>query len=254
MLAALDIALENPTIKISCYHWGAPRLFNKAGAAFYDSHVPDTFGLINMEDPIPRMPQLMYKRCGQRVSLNPDTGDLVVAPTFFEVSTLSTSTGSMKQHKTTMYGLSLALFIKSQFFVSKRLPGGKDGALNLLRTCDVKGSLLLENFEVETMKDPTVRPKLLITPVKPSVAVANGSGGGSGNVDSMISVKKTKQKLKKRRWIFRLLHPKQSGEEVVVQGEDGVDELATDDSEKEMTDIERQMTAVNNSLELDDDA
>ena len=133
-LAAVEIKERDLAVNVTAYTFGAPRVGNKHFTAYSNALVPNAFAIINKEDPVPRIPKLGYKRTGQRVNMSLLTGDLVVNPTYFEVSVYSSTAGSRKEHATGSYGLALALFIKSQFFISKRLPGGGRGRIAVGRS------------------------------------------------------------------------------------------------------------------------
>jgi hypothetical protein len=181
-LAALEIKNENPGARVGSYTYGSPRVGNKLFSDMYNAVVPDTFKLATKEDPIPHQPKVTYKRCGQRVALTL-TGDVVVNPTYFELSVLSSTTGSMKAHRTGAYGLALALFIKAQYFAVSRVPGGEQGATDLARTVDLERTLLMENMSLGALKNGNVRPVPLVerregSGVMTGVGSETGSGGG----------------------------------------------------------------------------
>ena len=45
--------------------------------------------MLHSQDPVPRIPQgLDYKRCGERVKINP-MGDIIVRPSYFEMALLA---------------------------------------------------------------------------------------------------------------------------------------------------------------------
>ena len=111
-----------PTPRLCCCH----SVGNRAFSADYIEAVPDTWALVNRkvggfdrpadvegvharaltacsrppldapppsprapQDPIPRIPSgLGYKRCGERVTINPQ-GDMIVRPSYFEMSLIS---------------------------------------------------------------------------------------------------------------------------------------------------------------------
>jgi hypothetical protein len=56
--------------------------------------------------------QFGFNRVGKRVSINPK-GDLILRPTFFEVSVIQRGT-SAKHHMTGSYALSLAAVLRAQ--------------------------------------------------------------------------------------------------------------------------------------------
>lgn len=91
-LAAHDIvqganAFEGANVHV--YTFGAPRLGNGAWKAEYLDTVPDTWSLINDQDPVPRLPP-HAKRTGHRVVVNA-RGDIIVRPSQFEHTVLNRS-------------------------------------------------------------------------------------------------------------------------------------------------------------------
>mgnify|MGYP007061317380 FL=1 len=43
-----------------------------------------------VQDPVPRIPKFLYKRCGHRVTIT-EAGDIIVRPSYFELSVLTKS-------------------------------------------------------------------------------------------------------------------------------------------------------------------
>lgn len=74
---------------VHCYTFGAPRLGNSAWKAEFLDTVPDTWSLINDQDPVPRLPA-HAKRTGHRVVIN-ERGDIIVRPSQFEHTVLNRS-------------------------------------------------------------------------------------------------------------------------------------------------------------------
>ena len=147
------------------------------------------------QDPIPRIPSgLGYKRCGERVKVNP-MGDIIVRPSYFEMTLLqrcalpprptrrlrrlrAPSTASPSppahtprrgataaDHKTGNYALSLAAVLKAQFVATKRLPGGAAGVERLCAAVDVGEALTLRRADLESLRDPSVVPEVM-TPAR----------------------------------------------------------------------------------------
>ena len=163
-LAAVEIKERDLAVNVTAYTFGAPRVGNKHFTAYSNALVPNAFAIINKEDPVPRIPKFGYKRTGQRVNMSLLTGDLVVNPTYFEVSVYSSAAGRPKEHATGSYGLALALFIKSQFFISKRLPGGEEGALQLAEAVNLDTALIASNMKVDALLDPELKPAMRVAP------------------------------------------------------------------------------------------
>jgi len=83
-LAAHDIKSAHPSVDMTVYTFGSPRVGNKAFAYEYNTLVNNHFGLINGQDPVARQPKGRYKRVGDRVLLD-NLGDIIVRPTYLEM-------------------------------------------------------------------------------------------------------------------------------------------------------------------------
>ncbi|GAB4815836.1 hypothetical protein N2152v2_002882 [Parachlorella kessleri] len=157
-LAAFEIRKRWPQVSLAVYTLGAPRLGNKAWAAEYDQAVPETWAIVNDEDPVPRVPKLFYKRGGQRVSIDME-GDIIVRPSYFERAILTKTGGSVKHHMTGAYGLALAAILKSQFVPGKALPGGAEGVRQLAACLDMGAALVVRNLDLKSLQDPKTLPQ-----------------------------------------------------------------------------------------------
>eukprot|EP00887_Chlorella_sp_A99_P004115 scaffold23.g4115.t1 len=150
-LAAFEVARQHPDAAVACYTFGCPRVGNSAFAAEYGEAVPDTWGILNGEDPIPWVPKIGFKRCGHRAAVN-IRGDLILRPSYFELSMIYRGT-STRDHMTYMYALSLAAVLRAQFVPSKRLPGGEAGVRALAAALDVGAALVLHHCDVASLAD-----------------------------------------------------------------------------------------------------
>ncbi|CAL8470482.1 g10024 [Coccomyxa elongata] len=137
-LAAYDIAraLEHcPRMtRIICYTFGSPRTGNHAFARDYQRVVPDTWSIINDQDAVARNAKfwVLYKRPGQRVLINV-RGDMLVRPSFAELSIQQTPVGSSVYHHYLLsYRDALAAICRAQMNRKKRLQGGLAGVMALL--------------------------------------------------------------------------------------------------------------------------
>lgn len=81
-------------VQVKVYTFGCPRVGNHCFAREYEACVPDTWHIINNQDIVTRSMKVwgMYNRAGQRVIVNAH-GDLVVRPTFLELSLLQVRFG-----------------------------------------------------------------------------------------------------------------------------------------------------------------
>jgi acetyl esterase/lipase len=96
-LAAIELRRAYPAALVRVYTFGAPRVGNRAFSALYDAHVPDTWAVVNLEDPVPRVPKGPFKGPRRRVVLTND-GDALVCPSFFEVSLVGSAGGYSAHH------------------------------------------------------------------------------------------------------------------------------------------------------------
>ncbi|KAK9790954.1 hypothetical protein WJX73_010669 [Symbiochloris irregularis] len=144
VLAAYDIALALKPLptrtRVSCYTFGAPRVGNHAFARDCDAIIPDQWSLINDQDAVTRQAKFMiYKRGGHRAIIN-HQGDMVVRPTFIEMSVHNRpGASSVSQHWLSSYKSSLLAVCLAQLSPRTRLPGGEQFLQKLLQ-----GSCVLE--------------------------------------------------------------------------------------------------------------
>jgi hypothetical protein len=162
-LAAFEIKRANPALEITCYTYGAPKVGNRAFARAYAGAVPDTWGLINLQDPIARIPKWPFQRSCERVVLMPH-GDIMVRPSYFEVSLFGSTGGSAKQHMVGAYRRAIAELAKAQFVASRSLPGGKEGVEALASTVELETALQVVPMDVASLKDPGQELKLMPEP------------------------------------------------------------------------------------------
>ncbi|KAK9907744.1 hypothetical protein WJX75_009081 [Coccomyxa subellipsoidea] len=138
-LAAYDIAralerLNGRVTRVICYTFGSPRTGNHAFAHDYQRVVPDTWSIINDQDAVARNAKfwVLYKRPGQRVLINV-RGDMLVRPSFAELSIQQTPVGSsVFHHYLLAYRDALAAICRAQMNRKKRLQGGLAGVMALL--------------------------------------------------------------------------------------------------------------------------
>ena len=106
---------------------------------------------------MPRIPKIGFKNVGRRVTVSRG-GDIIVRPSYFELSVLMRSGGSLTHHLTGNYALALAAVLKSQFFESKRLPEGEAGARALAGALDLSVALVLEGLDLASLEDTAQMP------------------------------------------------------------------------------------------------
>ncbi|KAK9866320.1 hypothetical protein WJX84_007327 [Apatococcus fuscideae] len=160
-LAAIDIAralhkdleVNEQALKLSCYTFGAPRSGNHAFAKLYNSHVGDTWHVINDQDLVARGGKLgyMYKRPGQRVLIN-HTGDIIVRPSYTEVTMQQKPFGGrVGHHYLQSYKASLLAILIGQLG-NKQISGGVHGVKRLLEACHVTEMLHGAGPEIEVLE------------------------------------------------------------------------------------------------------
>lgn len=144
VLAAYDIALKCGLFKqqILCYTFGAPRVGNIAFATDYDSHVPNTWQVINDNDVVPKIPRfgMLYRHVGRKVIIN-QVGDLIVRPQAVEIALESMvnifkRSDSISQHLLGKYRASFVSICEAQFVKGKGLGGGVDAVIAILNKRD----------------------------------------------------------------------------------------------------------------------
>lgn len=174
VLAASDLGRAYPSASLVCYTYGSPKVGNSAFAAEFHELVPDSWSLVNDQDPVPRVPAgTGFRRCGLPVLVN-GRGDLIVRPTFFERSVVKRSGGIPSHHRLPRYALALAMATKCQFTASKALPGGMSGAHELALTLDLGRALCLRGVDLASLQDPAVLPAGISVP--PSRSGSNQGG------------------------------------------------------------------------------
>ncbi|KAK9865737.1 hypothetical protein WJX84_003638 [Apatococcus fuscideae] len=158
-LAAFDLVRgckssdHGPATDPICYTFGAPRLGNHAFANLYNTTVPNTWHVINDQDIVARGGKLwfLYKRPGQRVIINA-TGDVIVRPSYTEVTMQQTPFASRLQHHyLAAYKKSLLSVLIGQFG-DKKLHGGVQGVIKLLRACHLEDVLQVDGAERDKLQ------------------------------------------------------------------------------------------------------
>ncbi|KAL4439948.1 hypothetical protein ABPG75_002949 [Micractinium tetrahymenae] len=112
-LAAFTLQQVYPYADTAVVTFGAPRVGNPAFSWLYRSLVPNTFGVVNDQDPVPRVPTTGFRHCGLPVVIN-SRGDIIVRPSFFERSVIERTGGTVGHHKLQQYALSFAAVVKAQ--------------------------------------------------------------------------------------------------------------------------------------------
>ncbi|KAK9814194.1 hypothetical protein WJX72_002000 [[Myrmecia] bisecta] len=137
---------------IFCTTFGAPRTGNHAFAWDYNSVVPHTWHIINDQDLVTRKGKLlwMYKRPGQRVLIS-RLGDLIVRPSWIEVSIRQRGEGSVADHMLTSYQASLAAVCTAQF-TKKGLQRGMQGVMDLMLDGPVRKILVVAGVELDLLQ------------------------------------------------------------------------------------------------------
>ncbi|EFN52844.1 hypothetical protein CHLNCDRAFT_138296 [Chlorella variabilis] len=154
ILAAYDLQRLFPAAYTTVYTFGSPRVGNAAFAAEYRCLVPDSWAVVNDQDPVTRIPTVGFRHSCQPVVVNA-RGDIIVRPSFFEREVLSRRSGALSHHQLLRYALSIAAVFSS----SKWLPGGEAGAAALALAADLGTLLLLRNVDLTSLRDPTVLPE-----------------------------------------------------------------------------------------------
>lgn len=140
VLAAYDIqqafeVLPLPTTVVT-YTVGAPRVGNHSFARSCNTVCPDSWSIINDQDIVARQAKfLTFKRSGERVLINAH-GDMVVRPTFMEMSVHNRpGASSVSQHLLASYRASLLAICHRQLDDSTptRRQEGQQGVSAMLR-------------------------------------------------------------------------------------------------------------------------
>jgi hypothetical protein len=138
--------------------FGSPRVGNKPFAYEYNSVMANHWGLVNGKDPVAQVPKgFMYKRCGERIILQANTGDFIVRPTFMEKEVTISTSNVPSDHFLEQYRHAICNVIKSQFS-SLALGGGYEGAVELAERVDLKQLLMHENMDLTALRDAGVKP------------------------------------------------------------------------------------------------
>ncbi|KAK9809004.1 hypothetical protein WJX72_007782 [[Myrmecia] bisecta] len=157
-IGALDIAQAYPAAALQVYTYGAPRTGNHAFARAYEAAVPDTWSVINLDDPVTSMGKFacLYKRPGLRVMISP-RGDMLVRPSIIEQRIeLMHGRLRLKDHYLESYRAALAKVIKLQAS-DKALPDGSQGVLGLASSAVLQSVLLLADEQVADLAGPPGR-------------------------------------------------------------------------------------------------
>lgn len=157
-LAARDVAELRPDADVRLYTFGSPRVGNRAFAAEVARLVPHTYAVINVRDPVPRVPKgLSYKRSGDRVIFL-SNGDMAVNAERRDSSGFT----SVSHHLLINYRASFANLLKAQFG-PRAVRGGSRGAANLSRNFDLDAVFLGSGLDLASLRDPAFSPALLRT-------------------------------------------------------------------------------------------
>ncbi|KAK9814286.1 hypothetical protein WJX72_003434 [[Myrmecia] bisecta] len=153
-LAAYDIrkGCNLGAHNVVCLTFGAPRTGNHAFAWDYNKIVPHTWHVINDQDLVTRKGKvfIMYKRPGQRVLIS-RLGDLIVRPSWIEVSIRQRGGGSVAMHLLMNYKAALAAVCTAQF-TKKGSRRGMQGVLDLMLDEPVRKLLALAGIDHDTVQ------------------------------------------------------------------------------------------------------
>ncbi|DBA79451.1 TPA: hypothetical protein ACH3X2_007723 [Trebouxia sp. C0005] len=169
VLAAYDFVDLCPWKSVQVYTIGAPRPGNKAFSDKYEAKVPDTWHVMNSQDPVPKVGKfgVLYARPGQRVILDAG-GEMQVRPTQLDVrlSTLNpfrqivqemipvlsffsrfTALSAVKSHYLLTYNQRFVEIIKGQL-KKPRFEDGLEGVLHLANSVSLKDTLQAADLDV----------------------------------------------------------------------------------------------------------
>ncbi|KAK9814642.1 hypothetical protein WJX72_009144 [[Myrmecia] bisecta] len=137
---------------VFCTTFGAPRTGNHAFAWDYNSVVPHTWHIINDQDLVTRKGKvfIMYKRPGQRVLIS-RLGDLIVRPSWIEVSIRQRGNGSVAQHLLASYQAALVAVCTAQF-TKKGSRRGMQGILDLMQDGAMQKILAVAGVDRESLQ------------------------------------------------------------------------------------------------------
>lgn len=113
VLAAADIKRRHPQLALTVYTYGAPRVGNLAFTQEYLRNNPDTWGIVNDQDPIPRVPKGWFHNAGNYVVIN-GRGDLILRPSEFDLISISRTGGLAAHHKLYAYATSIYAVLQAQ--------------------------------------------------------------------------------------------------------------------------------------------
>ena len=115
-LASYDIARQQELrVKLTCVTFGAPRPGNHAFAHNFRRYVPDAWDIFHADDAVSQSGKFifMYKRAAHTVIVS-KRGELIVRPTYAEMSARRSFTPSLKEHLLSSYARSLGEIIRSE--------------------------------------------------------------------------------------------------------------------------------------------
>lgn len=157
-LAAHAIKSAHPSVNMSVYTFGSPRVGNKSFAYEYNSLINNHFGLISGQDPVARQPKGWYKRVGDRVLLD-ILGNIIVRPTYLEMHLINRLAPKVADHMIATYRLSLMRSIKMQ--VSRWKGEEGEEARELARGVDLNKALLGVHLSEKELENPDLVPVTL---------------------------------------------------------------------------------------------
>lgn len=158
VLASTEFVRQYPQYQssVSVYTFGSPRVGNAPFAAEQAAAVPDTWAVVNAQDPVPRVPKGWYSRSGNRVVINPQ-GDVIIRPGTLDASVLFRSGGVASDHRLPSYSLSIFAVLRAQFDQAKRMPLGARGVLELARGLEIGETLSLKGVGLTQLMNPKSR-------------------------------------------------------------------------------------------------
>lgn len=115
-LASYDIAKqEGSRVKLTCITFGAPRPGNHAFARTFRRHVKDAWDIFHADDAVSVSGKFifMYKRAANTVIVS-KRGELIVRPTYAELSSRRSFSPSLLQHLLSRYAQSIGAIIRSE--------------------------------------------------------------------------------------------------------------------------------------------
>lgn len=173
---------------ITCYTYGAPRVGNHKFAALYKQAVPDTWDVANDQDVVPKSSKWMriYKRTGERVIISKH-GDILVRPSFIEMTIKNKLGGSAADHMMGSYMRSFGAILWAQLDPYKCLEGGAQGVQRLAADRHA-GFMLRKCLDVDLYQDPEGEEDEAGRPRGAGLEdVAEHAGGEGGQVTAATS-------------------------------------------------------------------